>query len=293
MPFREDEGGNRAEVEGAASGVSTHGRIERRNRPRSYLRLVGGYLKANISMEMEYGASFVTRVLGMLLNDCMWLAFWVLYFTRFPALSGWERNDVVALWAVTALGYGIAYSLFGNSRSLARIIVNGDLDFYLVYPKDVLLHTLCSKMDVTALGDALFGPLVYFSIVRPGPRRAVLFFLSGLAVAAILLGFTVIAHPLAFFIGNSETLASQLFDAMVAFATYPSDIFQGVAKVLLFTAIPAGFINSIPVRVIKKGDPSFLLLVATAAAVLLLGGRALFSMGLRRYESGNLVRARL
>ncbi len=291
--FREDERAKKAEVEGATGGVNTPDRTQGRNSTRSYLGLVAGYLKANISMEMEYRASFVTRVLGMLLNDCMWLAFWVLYFTRFPALSGWERNDVVALWAVTAFGFGIAYSLFGNSRSLARIIVNGDLDFYLVYPKDVLLHVLCSKMDVTALGDALFGPLVYFSIVRPGPGRAVLFFLSGLAVAAVFLGFTVIAHSLAFFIGNSETLASQLFDAMVAFATYPSDIFQGAVKVVLFTAIPAGFINSIPVRVIKKGDPAFLALVATAAAVLMFGGRALFRLGLRRYESGNLVRARL
>ncbi|HHY34414.1 MAG TPA: hypothetical protein GX510_02060 [Firmicutes bacterium] len=268
-------------------------RANRKNTARSYLGLVTGYLKANISMEMEYRASFATRVLGMLLNDCMWLAFWVLYFTRFPALSGWERNDVVALWAVTAFGYGIAYSIFGNSVYLARIIINGDLDFYLVYPKDVLLHVLCSRMDVTALGDTLFGPLVYFAIVRPGPGQGLLFFLSGLAVAMILLGFTVIAHSLAFFIGNSETLASQLLNALITFSTYPSEIFQGAVRAILFTLVPAGFINSIPVRVMREQDPAFFAAVVLAAVVLVLGGRGLFRLGLKRYESGNLVRARV
>lgn len=264
-----------------------------KNTPRSYLGLVAGYLKANVSMEMEYRTSFATRVFGMLLNDCMWLAFWVLYFARFPALSGWERNDVVALWAVTAFGYGITYSIFGNSVYLARIIINGDLDFYLVYPKDVLLHVLCSRMDVTALGDVLFGPAVYFAIVGPDASRGLLFFICGLVVAMILLGFTVIAQSLAFFIGNSETLASQLFNAIIAFSTYPSEIFQGAVKVILFTLIPAGFINSIPVKVIREQDPAFFAAALLAAVVLVLGGRTLFKLGLKRYESGNLVRARL
>lgn len=250
------------------------------------------YLRLNLLAGMEYRASFIAQVVGMFLNDGLWLAFWWLYFTRFPVVEGWRREDVMVLWAVLALSYGLAVGVFGNSRRLAGLIAQGQLDYYLVLPKNALLHALVSRMDYTAIGDALFGLAVFLALGPVRPGTAALFLVAALAGAAILAGFFVTVSSLAFFLGNAEGLAGQVHNAMIHFSTYPTSIFQGVVKIVLFTLIPAGFISSVPVYLIREFHPWFLAaLVSVGAAAVALGWGA-FQLGLRRYESGNLTMMR-
>jgi len=259
----------------------------------SYVKFIAEYWKANLAMEMEYRASFVGRVFGMVLNDLMWMAFWIIYFDRFPVVQGWHKADVLTLWCVCELGYGLAHGIFGNASNLAGIIVRGDLDFYLVYPRNVLVHTLISRMNSTALGDTLLGPIAFLLLVRPTGAQFACFVLSGILAAGLFLGFTVLAHSIAFFIGNSESLSEQITGSLIHFSTYPSGIFKGATKDLLFTAIPAGFINNLPVRVIREFDPVFFGLAVLAAVGFIVAARAVFRVGLKRYESGNLMQVRM
>jgi ABC-2 type transport system permease protein len=269
----------------------------RRSQPprglRSYASFLFEYLKANLAMQMEYRATFIGRIIGMVLNDAMWLSFWLIYFARFPVVRGWERADVVTLWAVCALGFGLCFSLFGNINRIASIVVRGDLDFYLVYPRHVLLHLAVSRMDATALGDVAFGLVVFFALVKPTVIQALLFVVSGLLVACIFFGFTVIIHSLAFVAGNSEMLADQASNTLIHFATYPSSIFDGPTKAILFTLVPAGFINTIPVSVIRDFDPLFFAGLALAAIFLLPASDRIFKALRRKYESGNLMQVRM
>ena len=258
-----------------------------------YANFVWEYAKANLSMEMEYRVSFVGRVFGMILNDLMWMTFWILYFDRFPVVQGWQKADVLTLWCLCEVGFGLAHSIFGNAMSLSGIIVKGDLDFYLVYPKNVLLHALVSRMNATALGDFFLGPVAFLVLVRPTFMQFVVFMAAGVLVAGLFLGFTVLSHSIAFFIGNSESLSEQVTNSLIHFATYPAGIFEGATKVLLFTLIPAGFINTIPVRVVRQFDPVFFGLTALAAVGFVTAATLVFKAGLRRYESGNLMQVRM
>lgn len=258
-----------------------------------HICFVWEYVKVNIAMEMEYRAAFLARMFGMVVNDCMWLAFWIMYFTRFPVVQGWTKTDVITLWAICALGYGLAIGIFGNATRLAGIISSGNLDFYLSYPKNALLHTICSRVNVSALGDVLFGPLVFILLARPSLQALFLFLISGVLVACIFTGFSVLAGSLAFFIGNSENMAAQIFNSLIHFSTYPSVIFHGAIKVVLFTLIPAGFINSVPVKVVRDFDPLFFAGLACASFFFLFAANYVFNLGLKRYESGNLVQTRM
>ncbi|HHX28243.1 MAG: ABC transporter permease [Bacillota bacterium] len=260
---------------------------------RSYVSFLFEYMKANLAMQMEYRVTFIGRIIGMMVNDAMWLSFWLIYFTRFPVVQGWERADVVTLWAVCAFGFGICFSVFGNINRIASIVVRGDLDFYLVYPRHVLLHLAASRMDATAVGDVAFGLGVFFALVRPTPLQAILFVLSGILVACLFFGFTVITHSLAFVLGNAEMLSDQASATLIHFATYPSGIFDGPTRAILFTLIPAGFINSIPVSVVRDFDPLFFAGLAAASVFLIVASDRIFKAGLRKYESGNLMQVRM
>lgn len=269
--------------------MSTAGKGSRPGKVVRELDFIWTYIKANFQMAVEYRVSFISQVVGMFLNDGLWVVFWWLYFTKFPVVKGWEREDVLLLWAVVTLAYGLATGIFGNSNRLASLIAQGQLDYYLSLPKDPLLHILISRMSVNAWGDLLFGPVVFFAFVPLTPSKVVTYFAVSILAAVVLASFAVLVHSLAFFIGNAEHLAGELFMSMIHFSTYPISIFQGAVKVILFTLIPAAFISAIPVRLVRDFDFAvFLGLLGFALGVAALA-RWVFAVGLRRYESGNLM----
>jgi ABC-2 type transport system permease protein len=256
------------------------------------LRFVWAYVRANLKVALEYRFAFWGNVLAMFLNDLMWVGFWAIFFSRFPAVRGYDLRDVMTIWAVAALGFGIAAGIFGNCHRYAALVADGSLDFYLLLPRPVLLHVLVSRMSISAWGDALFGLALYAAIVRPSPLELGAFVLVALAAGAIMASYLSLANALAFWLGQAEGLANQLSNALITFATYPTTLFSGMVRVLLFTALPAGFVAYVPVRFLREWQPWQLGALLGAAALFLVLMIAVFRLGLRRYESGNLVAMR-
>jgi ABC-2 type transport system permease protein len=246
-------------------------------------------VRTNLLIALEYRVSLFSQVFGMLLNDTMWIVFWALFFQRFPVIPNWTIQDVLTMWALTGAGFGLSMGFFGNVNQLARIIAQGELDYYLALPKNVLLHVLVSRMDLPALGDILFSGGLFVLFLRPTPERIVLFIVLGLCAAAIFLGFYISVGSLAFWLGNAEGLTLQLSNALVSFATYPSPLFRGALKLILMTVIPAWYIGHLPTALLHSFDAAGLLAEVGMAALALAIGVAVFYRGLRRYESGNLM----
>lgn len=265
----------------------------------SLLQRVGGIVrfllacwKANAASAMAYRLSFLLLGGMMFVNNFIWLFFWKLFFERFPVVQGWTLEDVMLLWALSAGGFGWASVLFGNFHRIAAIVSSGQLDVYLTQPKPVLLNVLASRMSVTAVGDFAFG-LVVYGLVGDGSWRGAALFLGGLLLAgALFIAVMVVAGSLAFFIGNAEGMSQQVFNMFVSLTTYPSGIFRGAAKLLLFTIVPAGFISYMPIGLLREFDPPFVL--AALAVTLLFAGSGLwlFRAGLKRYASGNAMSMR-
>lgn len=244
---------------------------------------------------MAYRAAFVLQVFGMLLNDVMLLFFWMILFSRFPTLNGWELHDVIILYALVAMGFGIATGVCGNAGRIADIIASGELDYYLSLPADPLTHVLVSRSSLPAWGDVLFGLLIYLVVAPDWWLRLPLFLLLGILSGTIFIAYSVLFGALAFWIGQSQNLAMQLRNALITFGLYPVDIFPGLVRVLLYTLIPAAFVGSIPATLLttfpwKGAFPwrQFGALIAMALGSTLLA-RWVFALGLRRYESGNLM----
>lgn len=248
--------------------------------------------KVNLAAAMEYRMSFFLMAGMMFINNFMWLFFWSLFFGRFQVVNGWELNDVMMLWAVTAGGFGWSNMLFGNFTRIAPIVSSGQLDVYLSQPKPVLLHVLASRMSLTAVGDFVFG-LVVYALAGNHSLTGLLLFLLGLLISGTLfIGVITLAGCLAFFIGNADGLAQQMFNSFVALSSYPSDIFKGMAKTLLFTLIPAGMISYIPIGLLRGIEYDFAWKAAAATLVFGMAAMLAFKLGLKRYASGNAITLR-
>jgi ABC-2 type transport system permease protein len=256
------------------------------------LHLVLGYLRHNLMSAMAYRGAFLMQVFGMLLNDAMLLFFWWVLFTRLPSLQGWNLRQVMTLYGVLAFGFGAATVVCGNAFHVARIIARGDLDYYLALPADPLLHLLVSRMSLPAWGDMLFGLLV-FLVAAPGQWGSLpLFVLLGLLAGLTFVSFAVLVGSLAFWIGSADNLANQAINALITFGLYPVEVFPRAVQWLLYTLVPAAFVGSLPARLLTNFDWRKLALMVAFAAGITVAARLVFSRGLRRYESGNLVTAR-
>lgn len=258
----------------------------------SYLSLARIYVMFNLKSALEYRSAFVTQVAAMLINDCFWLAFWTYFFNRFPVLGNWTQTEVVTMWAVTAAGYGLAHGIAGNAMHVATVVMKGQLDTWLLYPRAVLPHLLVGKMDVTSWGDVIFGLATYVLLVHPSLEGFALFLFLVVSVALTFVGFGVLAGSLGFYLGNAEGLSEQLRFALVTFATYPPHVFSSGVKVVLYTLIPAGFASFLPVEALRQHSAQLAFYSFAGSVLVLLAGTASFYVGLHRYESGNLTEMR-
>jgi len=267
--------------------------MEQHSRTRAYARFLGASFRANFLAVIEYRANFLLQVFGMMLNNGAFALFWGVLIDRTGGIGGYGFTDVMFVWAVVSSAFGLAHVLFGNIRNLGRIVMQGELDLYLLQPKDVFLNVLASKTIVSAWGDLAYGFIVAALLPGFGPGRLLLFCLLTATGAAIFAATFAAAESLAFFMGNSQAISGAVTEFLLSFSLYPETIFDQGMRWLFYTILPSGFIAFVPLAVYKSLDwrpAPLLVLVAALYAGL---SYALFRAGLRRYESGNQMGSRV
>ena len=232
-------------------------------------------------------AALVSQMTVMALNDLVWIAFWLLFFRRIGSVRGWDGERVMRLRAVLTSAGGIALGVLANARRVGHMAVDGQLDAVLALPVPPLAHVLVRRMEAVNIGDLVFGLVLFVVAGSPTPARTAVFAGAVLASATLLTGFLVLTGSLAFFLGRNEG-GDLGFHAMILLGAYPVDVFAGVAKVLLYTAVPAAFVSSVPARLFENFSVGLAALLAGIAAAFWLAGWATFTLGLRRYTSGSL-----
>ncbi len=273
-----------------SAGSAAGGAVRRAARTAGF---VWEHFKFNVESAMEYRWSFVSQVSFMVLNDFLLLFFWWLIFGKVQTIGGWTFADVITMHAVLATSYGLSVSVFGNVNRLARIIAEGQLDYYLLLPRNPLLHALVSRSDLSGLGDVAFG-LAAFCLFTPVTLgRLALFVIVTLASCTVYTCFAVITGSIAFFIGNAQTISLQLLGALITFGGYPDSIFKGLVRAVLYSVIPVGFAIYVPVSLLRNFSVVHLAGLLAFAGAIAWAASWLFGAGLRRYESGNLVSARI
>jgi ABC-2 type transport system permease protein len=263
-----------------------------RARWRSDARFVAHYVWANLEVALAYRAAFVAKAFAFIVSDAMWVAFWWLYFERFPSVEGYGFRQIVLVWAIGATSFGLLSGLVGGATTIASRIARGELDFYLVLPKSPLLHLVVSRMDPGGVGDAFFGVVTFAVLARPSVTEAAAFAVLVVIATAVIVAYVVAVQSLAFWTGRAETIADQALFGLITFSTYPERLFGGPVKIVLFTLVPAGFVSYVPVRLVQEWDWMLAGALLTVAVGATLASTAMFRVGLRRYQSGSALAMR-
>lgn len=251
------------------------------------LRFMGAAFSANVQSVVEYRASFLVQALGMMLNNGAFALFWAVLVDRAGGVGGYGFSDIMFVWALVSSAFGLVHVVCGNVRNIGRIVVEGELDVYLVQPRSVLLNLLVSRTVVSAWGDFLYGYIVLVFLPGFGFGKLVMFSLLVLSGAVIFTAVLVLAESLVFFLGNAGMLSQAMTEFLLSFSLYPESIHGSGTRWLLYSLIPSGFVAFVPLRVFVGMDwPVVPALFVVAGVYGVLAGMV-FRLGLRRYESGN------
>jgi ABC-2 type transport system permease protein len=251
------------------------------------MRAVVTTLRGAVAEAAANRAALWSQITVMVLNDLVWIVFWVLFFRRVGSIRGWDTERMLLLLSILTTGAGIALGVFSNARRVGSMAVDGHLDAVLSLPVPPLAYLLVRRIEPTNFGDITFGVVLFAVAGEPTVRRTAVFVVVVAAVVALVTGFLVLTGSLAFFVGRSE--AGELgFQALLMLGSYPVDVFAGVARIMLYSVVPAAFVSSVPAQLVDGFDVVHMAWLAGTAAAFASAGWLTFTLGLRRYASGSI-----
>lgn len=245
-------------------------------------------VKYGIIRKLTNKVTFIMDVLFMILNNASFIIQWAVLYSLKDNIGGYTFKQVLLLWGIAAGTYGFAHFFFKMAFGISDIITNGKLDAYLVQPKNTLISVITSDIEVSALGDLIYGFIVLLIYGTTIPKT-LLFILFSICGGILIVSVAVILGSLSFWIGKSDIIADTINDLMNIFATYPEGIFKGLTKIILFTIIPVGFTTYFPVRVLTEFSLTQTIVIIGVTALSVLISFIIFYKGLKRYSSSNLM----
>lgn len=254
-----------------------------------FWQLIATSVKASLSVR----GAFLTQSALIIANNIIFFTMWWIFFRQFNDIAGWHLKEMASLMAIGIGAYGLMQVCFGGVRQLSRKILSGDLDPLMTQPKNLLIHLISSRSLVRGWGHLLTTLLLIVWGGLFNLSTLILVVISVISGSLVFASIGIMAHSLAFWWGPIESLSQKYFDSLFLFALYPTNIYSGFLKFLMFTLIPAGIIGYLPVELIRNFSwPQLVLLVSSSLA---FWGLAffVFYIGLKRYESGNQFGVRL
>lgn len=255
---------------------------------KNQLRVTLKTIKYGLMREMLNKTSFIMNVLFMILNNASFIIQWVVIYSLKEDVGGYTFNQVLLLWGMAATTYGISHLFFVRAYGLSDVITTGKLDSFLVQPKNVLISAITTHIQVSAIGDILYGYIV-LAISGITITKFLLFTFFSITGGLIMTSFAVILGSLSFWFGRSDMVADTGNSLVTNFATYPDGIFKGASRILLLTIIPVGFTAYFPIWIMSEFNLLLTLAIVLVTVVLIALAFFIFYKGLRRYSSSNLM----
>ena len=259
---------------------------------KNQIKISGLSIKYAFVRELLNKAAFFSNIFFMVLNNATMIVQWIILFSLRKNFGGYTFKQVLLLWGFASFSYGISHFFFKNAHNLSDTINSGKLDVYLVQPKNVLLSSIISDVETSALGDIVYGYIMLF-LFGFSIKNFILFTYFGITGGLIMTAFACILGSLSFWFNKSEQIADTGNSLMVNFATYPDGIFKGVVRMLLFTLVPVGIANYLPVKIMTTFSIKLFLIVTIFTIFIVALTFIVFNRGLKKYSSTNLMNVRV
>lgn len=258
---------------------------------KNYWKFFKQSIKCNLASVLEYKKSFIIQTIFMCFNNLFFLLFWIVVFNSAGGnINGITMNDILYLWSLPVLAYGITYFFFGGCRQLGKYILEGGLDSFLVQPKNILINVMLSKMEFGACGDLIYGLVIGIFAVEFNLLKFLALVILGCTASVFYICTEIIIRLLTIWIGNTDNIENVYINTlMINFSNYPEVIYNNVIKFLIYTIIPSAYIVFIPTKIINSFELKHVVVFVIAILAYVLLTIFMSKKIFKKYESGNNI----
>ncbi len=187
----------------------------------------------------------------------------VIYLTlqTFKHINGWKPDELLFLFSLIFLSYGILIIFFTGLRDFDRSVHDGGFDRILLRPRGLLFQVISSNADwFAAIGHGGLGiTLFLLSASRIGISwniTTVLYYIAALTGGVLIQGAVFLAlASLSFYLIKSNNIKEIFYWNMRRFANYPISIFPKLIQYLMIYVMPFAFVNYFPAQfLLRKED---------------------------------------
>jgi ABC-2 type transport system permease protein len=257
------------------------------------LRLTWLFFRVGALNDLQYRANFWLQLLQSAIQLGTGLAVLGLVFSQTPALNGWSQPALLAVMGVHILMGGVIGSLIQPSMErLRQDIRQGTFDFVLTKPEDVQVLSSVREIRIWQAVDVLVGLVIL--VIAIGQLGGSLGLLDAIAfVAALVIGglmiysFWLVVTTVAFWVVRIDEIA-ELFEGLYQSGRWPVTIYPEWLRVSLTFLVPIAFAVTVPAQALTgRLTPDVFALALGFGIVALVGSRAFFRYGLRRYSGAS------
>ncbi len=242
----------------------------------------------NIKQQFSDRKNFLILSFVMFAQNLLFFQMWTIMFSRISNINGWKMEQVAFLFGSLTFGFGIFFFLMGGSNLIARQIHSGALDSFLAQPRPVILSVLFQRIRPDSFGDFLTGLLILLFYVPLAFKPLLLSMILGVSSGLVMVALRITIESLAFWQLSEEAVDNTFISAIIA-ASNPQVGYGPIAKILILTIIPTGYVAFLPVEIMRSFSMPLFLWQLVASVVCITVAVVVFYRGLRNYSSGNNI----
>ncbi len=263
----------------------------------SYLRLWLACARYSIVRTMMFRMDFLMWGLVELFWMGVNIALVSIIYEHTDSIAGWGKYQMLLLVGSSMMVQRLLMGFFwSNLFELGRNVRNGNFDFFLAQPGNVMFMASTRKIDLEGIANVFVaGAIVFYAVhklgLHPGWDQIAIYSLMLLCGLAIHYSLITIAVSLSFWIVKAEGMEHGYF-SLTEFSRLPREAFRGIAggipNVLFVYLLPAVVVSNVPARLLLDGFKwTQALWLAGIASFWFLLAVFIFHRGLRRYSSAS------
>jgi len=256
---------------------------------RHYARAV---LRVRTLNELQYRANFAMSLFRTVIGLGSGLAMILLVYHNTTTLSGWSRPELLVVLGVYQLLFGLAGAIVEPSLGrLMEEVEKGTLDFILLKPVDAQLAVSVWNFQPWRLIECVSGlGTVVWGLLEVGPTVGEVLKLAVLLVVgfAVVYSFWIALTCTAFWFVQVDEIVRFVIEGASQAGRWPVAIYPGWMRVVFTAVVPIGIAVTVPVEALTgRLSPVGFAASLGFGVALVLGARALFRAGVRRYAGAS------
>lgn len=260
---------------------------------KKYLRVYKIFWENGFSYEAQYRGDTWLKLFSNLFWIAMIFITIEVIFSQTSSIVGWNKEQVYLMAVIWIIADELFVTLFlGSLSNIPLLIINGELDLYLVKPISSLFLVSAMKILIRGLYRFLtqlivFGWLVWQFDFAVSIWHILITVL--LVVVAVWVDYSrvLIANIFSFWFARIDNV-NDLIGSASSLGRYPLSIWPKTLKIIFLTIVPIAFSSFIPVATLTGRWPWYGVLYAFLFAGLLFWLAVKFwNFAIKRYSSAS------